>query len=117
MAQWFFTTPRWIGWGCMISGALSAVYGCSVAVQYLLGGDVKPLWFGHVPMAFSTALLLVVDGLAIFWIGWLIREQAMVVVLRRGDKGFTTSQMTQLILAIISAGALVLVALIGALKR
>jgi hypothetical protein len=97
----------------MISGALGASYGLFVVVRYARHGDIAPLLFGHTPMAFTTASLFVVYGLAIFWDGWLTRERT---IQRPPSIHFTTHQILQLVLAIISALTMVTVALIGVLK-
>lgn len=99
----------------MISGAITATYAFINVVRYALWGNIPPLLFGSVPMAFSTAGLFVVNGLAIFWCGWLIREEA--IIKQRPPAGLNPAQAVQLILALISAGSLITVALIGALKR
>jgi hypothetical protein len=109
----FFLRPRWIGTGCMISGAAGAAYGLYVVVRYARHGEAAPLLFGTTPMAFATATLFVVYGIAIFWDGWLTRERT---IQRLPSRTFTTHQVLQLVLAIISSLTLITVALIGLLK-
>lgn len=97
----------------MISGAIGAAYGMFVLVRYTRhGGGVAPL-FGDVPMAFTTAVIAVVYGLAIFWDGWLTRERA---IQRPPSRRWTSHQVLQLLLAIISALTVIATTLIGIWK-
>ena len=98
----------------MISGAAGAGYGLWVVFSYARHGEVAPIVFGSTPMAFATAALFVVYGLAIFWDGWLTRERTMQ---RVPSRQFTSHQMLQLLLAIISALTVIVTAAIGILKR
>jgi len=114
MHQWFFTRPKWIAFGSMTSGAVSTAYGLFTCIRYAQSGQsVSPI-FGTVPMAFPTAALFVIDGLAIFWIGWLIRTQNFSKA--RNYPRLSENHKVQLILAAISAISLILVALIGSFK-
>ena len=114
MREWFFLQPRWIAWGCILTGAFSFGYSLVNVIRYATHGEIRPL-FGYTPMAFSTAGLFVLNGLAIFWIGWIMREQTIVRP-HKSQAGLTNAQIVQLLLALISASSLLAVALIGALK-
>lgn len=94
----------------MISGAIGAGYGLFIVLRYSRHGEAAPLFFGNTPMAFATAAIAVVYGLAIFWDGWLTRERT---IQRPPSQKFTTHQILQLVLAIISSLTLIITALIG----
>lgn len=97
----------------MVSGAVGAAYGLFTVLRYARHGEVTPLFFGATPMAFATAALFVVYGLAIFWDGWLTRERS---IQRPPSRTWTSHQVLQLALAVISALTMIVVALIGILK-
>lgn len=114
--RWFFLRPSWIAWGCMISGMIAAGYAFFNVCRYAyFGGTIPPLW-GSVAMAFSTAAIDVILGLAVFWIGWLIREETLTHAERYQAGYLSTAQMVQLVLALISSLALIAVALIGVFR-
>ena len=64
--KWFFLTATWSGRGVMFTGGLGAIY-CTVnTVWYITQrGNVIP-YFGSVPMAFDTSIVLLFYGLAFF---------------------------------------------------
>jgi hypothetical protein len=98
----------------MISGAIGAAYGLFIVLKYAQYGEATPLFFGATPMAFATAALFVVYGIAIFWDGWLTRERT---IQRPPSRTWTSHQILQLVLAVISSLTLIIVALIGIIKR
>lgn len=97
----------------MVSGAAGATFGFYVVMRYALYGESVRPFFGTTPMAFATAGIFVIYGIAIFWDGWLTRERT---VQRPPSRAWTTHQVLQLTLAIISALTMIVVALIGVLK-
>lgn len=97
----------------MLTGLAGASYGLYVVVRYAVKGEASPLIYGSTPMAFATAAIFVVYGIAIFWDGWLTRERSID---RSPSRTWTTHQVLQLTLAIISALSMITVALIGVLK-
>lgn len=97
----------------MISGAAGAAYGLFIVLRYARYGEATPLFFGTTPMAFATAGLFVIYGLAIFWDGWLTRERS---IQRVPSRTWTSHQVLQLALAVISAVSMIVVALIGMFK-
>lgn len=111
MSIWPFLKPAWIGIGGMITGAVGAGYSFFNVLRYAFSPDhnMPPLW-GQVPMAFSTAAVLTIYGIAIFWDGWLTHKK------QQYDK-LDSQQALQITLAIISAVTVIAVALIGAFRR
>lgn len=97
----------------MSAGLIGTAYGLHTAIRYARFGDVQPLLLGHTPMAFSTACVCVVYGLAIFWGGWLSRERTIY----RESADVLTAQVLQLALVGISALTAIIVAIIGAVKK
>jgi hypothetical protein len=97
----------------MVSGAVGAGYGFYVVLRYAIYGKTVAPIFGTTPMAFASAGIFVIYGIAIFWDGWLTRERAIG---RPPSRSWSTHQVLQLTLAIISALSMIAVALIGALK-
>ena len=97
----------------MLSGAVGTVFGFYVTLRYAVKGDTVTPLFGTTPMAFTTAGICVIYGIAIFWDGWLTRERTID---RPPSRAWTTHQVLQLTLAIISALSMIAVALIGVLK-
>lgn len=98
----------------MISGLAGAAFGFFVVIRYALHGHGLPPLFGDTPMAFTTAALAIVYGLAIFWDGWLTRERA---IQRPPSRQWTAHQVLQLLLAIISALTVVATTLIGVMRK
>ena len=97
----------------MVTGACGATFSFVVTLRYAYKGEAGLAIYGSTPMAFSTAVLLMIYGIAIFWDGWLSREQTIV---RPQSSGFTSHQFIQIALAILTSLTMVIVALIGALK-
>lgn len=114
--RWSFLRPRWLGTGIMLSGGLDALYGFVNCVRYWRFGEIRPLWFGQSPMAFSTAAIPgVVIGLAMFWVGWFIRDSAKAH--EPAEKKSIPAHMVPVLCAVISAISLIVVTLIGTLKH
>lgn len=97
----------------MISGLVGAGYGFFVVFRYAIHEKAVTPIFGETPMAFTTATLAVIYGLAIFWDGWLTRERA---IQRPPSREWTTHQVLQLIMAVISALTMIITALIGTVR-
>lgn len=97
----------------MISGILGTAYGLYVVIDYARTGETRPVLFGSVPMAFSTAVVVVVYGLAIAWSGWALREES---INRMATDAVTPAQVFQLLLAFLSSITLIVVALISVFK-
>src|ERR1051326_1858267 len=88
--QWFFLTPRWIGSGCIITGFLTAWYSFFRLMEYLIYGFIPPLIHDTPAMSFSTALLLLADGIALAWAGWVIKHlRPDVLIYDRSSKVFS----------------------------
>jgi hypothetical protein len=100
----------------MISGAVVTAFAMLNLVWYLRGKEFTPL-LGRIPMAFGAAACFVILGLAVFWVGWLIQDQAKLAGQAFSPSPFTSHQYLELALAIISAASLVATALIGALAK
>lgn len=79
----------------MISGGICAIYAFVNIVRYALSVDIRPL-VGDTPMAFSTAALFVLNGLAVFWVGWFIQSRPDSVERSRRRNGMSNQQMLQL---------------------
>lgn len=100
----------------MITGIVEGGYAFWNVIQFAQGAKFVPPMIGDVPMAFSTSVLFVIQGVAMFWIGYLFRRDEAYMRPSR-DRGLTGAQMVQLLMAVISAGALIVVALIGLFRK
>lgn len=112
----FLLTPQWIGWGCMLTGGGGAVYCFVNVVQYVYyrrSGLIPPL-FGVTPMAFETALITFFYGMALFWIGYLIKQFDA----GGGKRGrLTRREKVEVVLAVISLLSGVFTATAAVLKK
>lgn len=69
-----FFRPTWIGYGSMFSGALVAIYGfVNIAAYFKTRAAIPPL-LGEARMAFSTSLACGIGGMAIFWLGFFVKD-------------------------------------------
>lgn len=102
--------------GCIISGVLTAGYAFVAIVQYCLKGSPHPI-LGMVSMAFSTAVLFLIVGLAIGWAGWIIRRIPDDMLKFRSSEDLSRADMIHLISAALSAASLIAAAAIAAWVR
>ncbi len=101
----------------MVSGATVAVYAFLEVMRYAKRRIPLPPLVGDTPMAFSTAVCLLILSLAIFWMGWVIKDLRYNLRYLKRLSAFSPTDAMPLIAAIITAAALVMTAIIGLFKN